>query len=113
MMVFAILKKIVVICVQIFFVGFVRFLVLPCRVAAATKSATTEFTRASDSAITTTIIARRQCIVEFADEVKDGHFFIAVCCYTYYNTAAKFQFFFMPLLLEAEYQRLQAEAIAS
>jgi hypothetical protein len=74
MMVFAILKKIVVICVQIFFVGFVRFLVLPCRVAAATKSAATKFTRASDSAITTTIIARRQCIVEFADEVKDGHF---------------------------------------
>ena len=50
------------------------FLVLPGRVAAATKSAATKFTRASDSAITTTIIARRQCIVEFADEVKDGHF---------------------------------------
>jgi hypothetical protein len=60
MMVFAILKKIVVICVQIFFVGFVRFLVLPGRVAAATKSATTEFTRARNAAVATAIVARRQ-----------------------------------------------------
>jgi len=39
---------------------FVFFLVLPGRVAAATKSAATEFTRACNAAVAAAIVARRQ-----------------------------------------------------
>jgi len=50
------------------------FLVLPCIVAAATKSAATEFARACNAAVATAIVARRERLVELADDGGDGHF---------------------------------------
>jgi len=59
-----------VFCCRFFWV----FLVLPGRVALTTEYTATEFARACNAAVAAAIIARRERLVELADDGGDRHF---------------------------------------
>jgi len=86
------------------------FLVLPGRVAAAAENAAAEFARACNAAVAAAIVARSQRLVELADDGGDGHFvYCFVLLYLVYLEPG-ISIFFIPLSLEAEHQKLWAEA---